>query len=201
MRYLKWILALCLCIYCLGARSYLVWLDTSITQTLSVEPQEPTWQPVGRELPIFTVFEVFPWDGKRSWKKAIVSVSESHQTKPPWQCCSHRWRPRSSRGPPSSTESLKRWQLNLLRSPALLQIHSLLQISLSDYAGKYVVLFFYPLTPFTFVCPTEIIAFNDRFTNILNIYREAPLRMAEFEALGCSLIACSTDSHFSHLAW
>ena len=109
----------------------------------------------------FTVFEVFPWDGKRSWKKAIVSVSESHQTKPPWQCCSHRWRPRSSRGPPSSTESLKRWQLNLLRSPALLQIHSLLQISLSDYAGKYVVLFFYPLD-FTFVCPTEIIAFNDR---------------------------------------
>merc|ERR1712010_268353 len=60
------------------------------------------------------------------------------------------------------------------------------EISLSDYAGKYVVLFFYPLD-FTFVCPTEIIAFNDR--------------MAEFEALGCSLIACSTDSHFSHLAW
>ena len=77
---------------------------------------------------------------------------------------------------------------------------SLLQISLSDYAGKYVVLFFYPLD-FTFVCSTAIIAFNDRFTNILNIYREAPLRMAEFEALGCSLIACSTDSHFSHLAW
>merc|ERR1712107_124278 len=60
------------------------------------------------------------------------------------------------------------------------------EIKLSDYAGKYVVLFFYPLD-FTFVCPTEIIAFNDR--------------MAEFEALGCSLIACSTDSHFSHLAW
>ena len=49
-----------------------------------------------------------------------------------------------------------------------MQIHSLLQISLSDYAGKYVVLFFYPLD-FTFVCPTEIIAFNDRFTDILNI--------------------------------
>merc|ERR1712002_1202104 len=60
-------------------------------------------------------------------------------------------------------------------------------IKLSQYGkGKYVVLFFYPLD-FTFVCPTEIIAFNDR--------------MAEFEALGCSLIACSTDSHFSHLAW
>ncbi|XP_014235391.1 peroxiredoxin 1 [Trichogramma pretiosum] len=59
-------------------------------------------------------------------------------------------------------------------------------ISLSDYAGKYVVLFFYPLD-FTFVCPTEIIAFSDR--------------VAEFEALGVQVIAASTDSHFSHLAW
>ena len=41
-----------------------------------------------------------------------------------------------------------------------------MQISLSDYAGKYVVLFFYPLD-FTFVCPTEIIAFNDRFWKII----------------------------------
>ena len=60
------------------------------------------------------------------------------------------------------------------------------QISLDDYKGKYVVLFFYPLD-FTFVCPTEIIAFNDR--------------AAEFSALNCEVIACSTDSHFSHLAW
>ena len=52
--------------------------------------------------------------------------------------------------------------------------------------GKYVVLFFYPLD-FTFVCPTEIIAFSDR--------------AAEFEALNCAVVACSTDSHFSHLAW
>merc|ERR1712083_729048 len=44
----------------------------------------------------------------------------------------------------------------------------------------------YPLD-FTFVCPTEIIAFSDR--------------VAEFEALNCAVIACSTDSHFSHLAW
>ena len=48
------------------------------------------------------------------------------------------------------------------------------------------MVYFYPLD-FTFVCPTEIIAFSDR--------------AAEFEALGCSVIACSTDSHFSHLAW
>ncbi|XP_078037556.1 peroxiredoxin 2 [Augochlora pura] len=60
------------------------------------------------------------------------------------------------------------------------------EISLSDYRGKYVVLFFYPLD-FTFVCPTEIIAFSDRSD--------------EFNAIGCKLIAASTDSHFSHLAW
>ena len=59
-------------------------------------------------------------------------------------------------------------------------------ISLSDYKGKYVVLFFYPLD-FTFVCPTEIIAFSDR--------------AEEFHKVNCELIACSTDSHFSHLAW
>jgi len=59
-------------------------------------------------------------------------------------------------------------------------------ISLSDYQGQYVVLFFYPLD-FTFVCPTEIIAFNDR--------------MSEFKQVGCKVLACSTDSHFSHHAW
>jgi len=60
------------------------------------------------------------------------------------------------------------------------------EISLKDYAGKYVVFFFYPLD-FTFVCPTEIIAFSERAD--------------EFRKIGCELIACSTDSHFSHLAW
>jgi len=59
-------------------------------------------------------------------------------------------------------------------------------VTLSDYKGHYVVLFFYPLD-FTFVCPTEIIAFNDR--------------AKEFEEIGCKVLACSTDSHFSHLAW
>lgn len=60
------------------------------------------------------------------------------------------------------------------------------EVSLSDYKGKYVVLFFYPLD-FTFVCPTEIISFSDR--------------AEEFRAIGCELIAASTDSEFSHLAW
>jgi len=60
------------------------------------------------------------------------------------------------------------------------------EVSLSDYRGKYVVLFFYPLD-FTFVCPTEIIAFSDA--------------AADFEKLGVQLLGCSVDSHFSHLAW
>merc|ERR1712038_1419000 len=60
------------------------------------------------------------------------------------------------------------------------------ELKLSDYKGKYLVFFFYPLD-FTFVCPTEILAFNDR--------------VAEFKALGAEVVACSVDSHFTHLAW
>jgi len=60
------------------------------------------------------------------------------------------------------------------------------KVKLSDYKGKYLVLFFYPLD-FTFVCPTEIIAFSDRAD--------------EFRAINCEVLACSVDSHFSHLAW
>jgi len=60
------------------------------------------------------------------------------------------------------------------------------QVSLKDYRGKYVVLFFYPLD-FTFVCPTEIIAFSEA--------------AAQFEALGVQLLGCSVDSHYTHLAW
>jgi len=59
-------------------------------------------------------------------------------------------------------------------------------IKLEDYKGKYLVLFFYPLD-FTFVCPTEIIAFSEAY--------------AEFQKINCEVIAASTDSHFSHLAW
>ena len=60
------------------------------------------------------------------------------------------------------------------------------KISLADYAGKYVVLFFYPLD-FTFVCPTEICAFNDAHNH--------------FKDANCELIACSVDSHFSHMEY
>jgi alkyl hydroperoxide reductase subunit AhpC len=60
------------------------------------------------------------------------------------------------------------------------------QIKLSDYRGKYVVLFFYPLD-FTFVCPTEIVAFSDR--------------IKDFHDRGAEVLGCSIDSQFSHLAW
>lgn len=59
-------------------------------------------------------------------------------------------------------------------------------LKLSDYKGKYLVFFFYPLD-FTFVCPTEILAFNDR--------------VAEFRDINAEVVACSVDSHFTHLAW
>lgn len=57
---------------------------------------------------------------------------------------------------------------------------------LSDLRGKYVLLFFYPLN-FTFVCPTEILAFNKA--------------VRQFEENNCQLVGISIDSHFSHLAW
>ena len=60
------------------------------------------------------------------------------------------------------------------------------EISLSDYNGKWKVLFFYPLD-FTFVCPTEITSFSDK------------IKM--FQDLNCEVIGCSVDSQFSHLAW
>ncbi|KAH8870000.1 Thioredoxin peroxidase [Schistosoma japonicum] len=59
-------------------------------------------------------------------------------------------------------------------------------ITLRQFRGSYVLLVFYPLD-FTFVCPTELIAFSER--------------AAEFKSRGCQVIACSTDSIYSHLAW
>ncbi|MEB8486861.1 peroxiredoxin [Acidithiobacillus ferriphilus] len=58
---------------------------------------------------------------------------------------------------------------------------------LSQYIkGKYAVLFFYPLD-FTFVCPSEILAFNNRLN--------------DFKSRNTEVIACSVDSQFTHLAW
>jgi peroxiredoxin 2/4 len=58
--------------------------------------------------------------------------------------------------------------------------------SLKDFRGQYVIFFFYPLD-FTFVCPTELHAFQEKIN--------------EFKARNAQVIACSVDSHFSHLAW
>ncbi|XP_030807514.1 thioredoxin-dependent peroxide reductase, mitochondrial [Camarhynchus parvulus] len=60
------------------------------------------------------------------------------------------------------------------------------ELSLDDFKGKYLVLFFYPLD-FTFVCPTEIVAFSNK--------------AKEFRDVNCEVVAVSVDSHFTHLAW
>ncbi|QSO54369.1 peroxiredoxin [Alicyclobacillus curvatus] len=59
-------------------------------------------------------------------------------------------------------------------------------VKLSDYSGKWLVMFFYP-ADFTFVCPTEIIAMNDRLT--------------EFHDLDAEVLGVSCDSVHSHKAW
>src|SRR5437660_10813886 len=59
-------------------------------------------------------------------------------------------------------------------------------INLYDYRGKYVVLFFYPMD-FTFVCPTEIVAFSEQ--------------IAEFQKRGAVVLGVSLDSVHSHFAW
>jgi peroxiredoxin (alkyl hydroperoxide reductase subunit C) len=60
------------------------------------------------------------------------------------------------------------------------------QISLKDYKGKYLVLYFYPLD-FTFVCPTEIIAFSEK--------------AEEFRKINAEIVGVSVDSAFTHAAW
>jgi alkyl hydroperoxide reductase subunit AhpC len=60
------------------------------------------------------------------------------------------------------------------------------KVSLADYSGKWLILFFYPLD-FTFVCPTEITALSDRSD--------------EFTEEGAEILGVSTDSVYSHLAW
>jgi peroxiredoxin (alkyl hydroperoxide reductase subunit C) len=72
------------------------------------------------------------------------------------------------------------------KAQAVLADNSFAELELSSYRGKYVVLFFYPLD-FTFVCPSEIIAFDKA--------------LAKFEAKNVQVIGVSVDSHFTHLAW
>jgi len=60
------------------------------------------------------------------------------------------------------------------------------KISSEEYKGKWVVLLFYPFD-FTYVCPTELIAFSEK--------------IKEFHDLNADIVGISTDSHFTHLAW
>ena len=69
---------------------------------------------------------------------------------------------------------------------ALMPDGSFKKLNLSDFKGKWVVLFFYPLD-FTFVCPTEIRSFNQQ--------------LAQFNQAGAEVLSASTDSVFSHKAW
>lgn len=69
---------------------------------------------------------------------------------------------------------------------AVMPDNSFGSITLSGFKGKYVLLFFYPLD-FTFVCPSEILAFNKK--------------VVEFKAKNTEVIGVSVDSKFTHLAW
>ena len=69
---------------------------------------------------------------------------------------------------------------------AVMPDNSFAELKLSSYRGKYVVLFFYPLD-FTFVCPSEIVAFD--------------AALAKFEQKNTQVIGVSVDSHYTHLAW
>jgi len=69
---------------------------------------------------------------------------------------------------------------------AVMPDNSFAELTLSSYRGKYVVLFFYPLD-FTFVCPSEIIAFDKA--------------LSKFQERDAEVIGVSVDSHFTHLAW
>jgi len=74
----------------------------------------------------------------------------------------------------------------LFKAEAVLDGRSISTMHLEDFKGKHVVLFFYPLD-FTFVCPTEIHAFQEK--------------LEEFKKRNTILLACSVDSVYSHLAW
>jgi peroxiredoxin (alkyl hydroperoxide reductase subunit C) len=69
---------------------------------------------------------------------------------------------------------------------AVMPDNTFAELTLSAFQGKYVVLFFYPLD-FTFVCPSEIIAFDKA--------------LDQFRERGAEVIGVSVDSHFTHLAW
>ena len=72
------------------------------------------------------------------------------------------------------------------KAKAVLPDGSFGEVDLAAYRGKHVIVYFYPLA-FTFVCPTELVAFNHR--------------LAEFTKRNCEVVSVSVDSKFSHIAW
>ena len=107
---------------------------------------------------------------------------------PSWNCGARRvaiWLKRPSRIVFCPTKAT--WHVNAVNFKTFTNCSiQALNFATFSISGKYVVLFFYPLD-FTFVCPTEIIAFSDH--------------IEDFRQINCEVIACSTDSHFSHHAW
>jgi len=77
-------------------------------------------------------------------------------------------------------------QAPMFEAEAVMPNNSFETVFLSSYRGKYVLLFFYPLD-FTFVCPSEILAFNRQ--------------LDAFTAKNCELLGVSVDSIYTHLAW
>ncbi|MCE5303861.1 MAG: peroxiredoxin [Planctomycetaceae bacterium] len=69
---------------------------------------------------------------------------------------------------------------------AVMPDNSFAEVKLSSYRGQYVVLFFYPMD-FTFVCPSEIVAFD--------------AALAKFVQKKAQVLSVSVDSHYTHLAW
>jgi peroxiredoxin 2/4 len=61
------------------------------------------------------------------------------------------------------------------------------EFSLNQYLGKKNVVFFFYPADFTFVCPTELLSFQEH--------------LAEFEKRNCAVVGCSVDSEFSHWKW
>ena len=69
---------------------------------------------------------------------------------------------------------------------AVMGDNTFVEFRLSALKGKYVILFFYPMD-FTFVCPSEILAFDSKYE--------------EFKKRGCEVVSVSTDTEFTHFAW
>ena len=72
------------------------------------------------------------------------------------------------------------------KAKAVVRGQEIVELTMNEMKGKYVILFFYPLD-FTFVCPTELHAFQDR--------------LEDFEIRNCQILGCSVDSFHSHHAW